>query len=261
VRGRFLEPITTTVLLGIRLYRRENPFQPAVLAHWFRAFCQALLFTLLGVAAGGPSGGDFAFIGAVVLVGVDYTMSAVSDIPMRDRLDGTYTRLRGGPLTPVVTFGLRSLPAMAAGCIVCVVAAVTVGLATGRINQAAALAPSIPLLLPALLGAASLGLFVIAPTIGTRYDALAYNTVTVLLVLLTGALIPRGAHGAFDALGSLLPMTNALEGVRSMMAGGSASPAFAREALVAGGWAVVAAATYAVMDRRGLQTGRGGFEN
>ena len=215
-----LEVVAATLRLGILLYHRENPFRPAIASYWFRAFCQTLLFTLLGVVAGGPAGGDFAFVGAVMLAGVDYTVSQVSDVPMRDRIDGTYPRLRAGRLPPPATFALRSIPAIGAGCIESFVVAVTVGVATGRLPLAVAMLPALPLLVAAMVGAGTMGLFVIAPAIGTRYDALTYNTATVFLTLFTGALIPRGTHGVFDAVGIVMPLTNAMDGVRSLMSGG-----------------------------------------
>jgi hypothetical protein len=255
-----IEAIPATLRLGIILFRRENPFRPAVLSYWLRAFCQTLLFTLLGVVAGGSAGGDFAFVGAVMLAGVDYTISQVSDVPMRDRFDGTYPRLRAGRLAPVMTFALRSFPAIGSGCAQCFVVAVSVGLLTDRLGLAAAMLPALPLMLAAMLSAATMGLFVIAPAIGTRYDTLTYNTVTVFVTLFTGALIPRGTHGAFDAVGIVLPLTNAMDGVRSLMSGGPWLASFGAELLVACGWGLVAAVTYTLMDRRGLRTGHGAFE-
>ena len=255
-----LEAVAATLRLGVLLYRRENPFRPAMVSYWFRAFCQTLLFTLLGVVAGGSAGGDFTFVGAVMLAGVDYTVSQVSDVPMRDRIDGTYPRIRAGRLTPAATFALRSLPAIGAGCIESFVVAVTVGAATGRLALAAAMLPALPLLVAAMLGAATIGLFVIAPAIGTRYDTLTYNTLTVFLTLFTGSIIPRGTHGVFDVVGIVMPLTNAMDGVRSVMSGGPWLAALGAELLVACAWGLVAAATYAFMDRRGLRTGQGAFE-
>jgi hypothetical protein len=245
----FLEVVGSTLRLGVRLFIRENPLRPALISYWFRAFCQTLLFTLLGTVAG-----------AVVLAGVDYTVPQVSDIPMRDLIDGTYPRMRAGRLAPVLTFGFRCAPVVAAACVEVVVVAVSVGLATGRIGLAVAMLPAAPLILAAVLGSVTLGLFVIAPAIGTRYDTLTYNTVTVFLTLFTGALIPRGTHGIFDALGAVMPLTNAMEGTRSLMAGGPWLSSIGMELLIALGWGLLAAAAYSMMDRRGLRTGRGAFE-
>ena len=130
----------------------------------------------------------------------------------------------------------------------------------GRLALAVAMLPALPLLVAAILGAGTMGLFVIAPAIGTRYDTLTYNTVTVFLTLFTGALIPRGTHGVFDLVGTVMPLTNAMDGVRSVMSGGPWLAAFGAELLVACAWGLVAAVTFALMDRRGLRTGQGAFE-
>jgi len=255
-----IEATAATLWLGIILFRRENPFRPAVLSYWFRAICQTLLYTLLGVVAGGSAGGDFAFVGAVVLAGVDHAIAQVSDVPMRDRFDGTYPRLRASRLAPVTTFALRSVPVVAAGCAVSGVVAVSVGLLAGRLGLAAAMLPAIPLVLAAMLSATTVGLFVIAPAIGTRYDTLTYNSMTVFVTLFTGALIPRGTHGVFDAVGLVLPLTNAMDGIRSLINGGPWLGSFGAELLIACGWGLVAAVTYTLMDRRGMRTGHGAFE-
>lgn len=255
-----IEAIAATLWLGIILFRRENPFRPAVLSYWFRAICQTLLYTLLGVVAGGSAGGDFAFVGAVVLAGVDHAIAQVSDVPMRDLFDGTYPRLRAGGLPPATTFALRSVPVIAAGCAVSGVVGLSVGLLTGRLGLATAMLPAIPLVLAAMLSATTMGLFVIAPAIGTRYDTLTYNTVSVFVTLLTGALIPRGTHGVFDAVGLVLPLTNAMDGIRSLMNGGPWVASFGAELLIACGWGLLAAVAYTLMDRRGLRTGHGAFE-
>ena len=248
-----IEAIAATLWLGIILFRRENPFRPAVLSYWFRAICQTLLYTLLGVVAGGSAGGDFAFVGAVVLAGVDHAIAQVSDVPMRDLFDGTYPRLRAGGLPPATTFALRSVPVSG-------VVGLSVGLLTGRLGLATAMLPAIPLVLAAMLSATTMGLFVIAPAIGTRYDTLTYNTVSVFVTLLTGALIPRGTHGVFDAVGLVLPLTNAMDGIRSLMNGGPWVAPFGAELLIACGWGLLAAVAYTLMDRRGLRTGHGAFE-
>ena len=254
------ESVVATLRLGVLLFARENPFRPVIMSYWFRSVCEALLFVLLGVVAGGSAGGDFAFVGVVMLAGVEYTMTQVSDVPMRDRIDGTYIRLRTGRLSPATTFVLRSAPAVGAGFAASAVVAVTVGLLTSRLALTAAMLPALPLAAAAIFSSATMGLFVIAPAIGTRYDTLTYNTVTVFLALFTGALIPRGTHGAFDAIGVVLPLTHAMEGARSMMSGGPWLGSCGVELLVGCAWGLIAAATYAPMDRRGLRTGHGAFE-
>jgi len=231
-----------------------------VLSSWFRGICLGLLYTLLGVFAGGSAAGDYSFIGAIVLVGVEETIGLTSDVPMRDRIDGTYWRVRASRLPPAATFALRAVPVIGAGLADCVVAGITVGLLTGRLPLAASLLPALPLVLVALLSATAVGLFVIAPAIGTRYDTLTYNTMTSLLVVFSGALIPRGSHGAFDAVGAVLPLTHAIDGIRAMLAGRPWLGDLGLELLVGAAWAAVAAFTYAAMDRRGLRTGRGAFE-
>jgi hypothetical protein len=185
------EVVVATVRLGIALFVRENPIRPVVFSSWFRAVCLSLLFTLLGVAAGGAAAGDFSFIGSIILVGSEEVIGLTSDVPMRDRIDGTYWRVRASRLPPFATFALRVFPVIGAGLASSAVAAVTVGLLTGRLPLVLSLLPAFPLALVSLLSGAAVGLFVIAPAIGTRYDTLTYNTMTALLAVFSGALTRR----------------------------------------------------------------------
>lgn len=254
------EVVVATVRLGIALFVRENPIRPVVFSSWFRAVCLSLLFTLLGVAAGGAAAGDFSFIGSIILVGSEEVIGLTSDVPMRDRIDGTYWRVRASRLPPFATFALRVFPVIGAGLASSAVAAVTVGLLTGRLPLVLSLLPAFPLALVSLLSGAAVGLFVIAPAIGTRYDTLTYNTMTALLAVFSGALIPRGTHGAFDAVGEVLPLTHAIDGIRAMLAGRPWLADLGLELLVGAAWALIAALTYAAMDRRGIKTGSGAFD-
>ena len=254
------ESVAATVRLGVLLYRRENPFRPVILSEWFRVACLSLLFTLLGVAAAGEAGCNFAFIGSVMLAGAESTIGLMCDVPMRDRMDGTYWRVRGSRLPPCATFALRGIPILGAGLADCAVAATAVGLLTGRLPLAISMLPAVPLVLASLLSGAAVGLFVIAPVIGTRYDTLTYNTVTSLLVVFSGALVPRSAEGALGAVGAVLPLTHAIEGIRAMLAGTPWLADLGLELLVAAAWALIAALMYTAMDRRGMKTGRWAFE-
>lgn len=250
-----------TLQVGWLLFRRENPWRPVVLTSQFRIVAECLLFTLLGVVAGGRAGGDYSFVGAVFLASTYYTVSMISDVPMRDRMEGTYPQLSRAGRAPYLTFVVRSLPVVGAGAVAAVVAGVVVGAVTGRLDILVAMAPGIPLLVAACVSGGAVGLFVIAPAIGTRYDALTYNTMTALIVVFSGALIPTGRHGVLDALGGVLPLHHAIAGSRAAMDGQPWGASLLAELAVATGWALVAAFTYHAMDRRGRTTGRGAFSS
>ncbi len=253
------EWLAATLRLGWLLYRRDNPTRPVVVASLFRNLADCLLYTLLGVVTGGAAGGDYSFVGAVVLVTCFYTLAQMSDVPMRDKIDGTYPRLSRAPGAPLAAFVVRGLPVLGAGLVAAVVSGVVVGALTGRLGVLAQMAPAAPLLLAAGLSGSVAGLVIIAPAIGTRYDTLTYNTMNVLVVVFSGALIPTGTHGALDAIGAVLPLTHAIAGVRAAMVGTPWGGDLLAELAVGAGWALAAVVVYRLMDRRGRTTGRGAF--
>jgi hypothetical protein len=250
-----------TLHVGWILFRRENPLRPVVVTSQLRIMAECLLFTLLGVVIGGSAGGDYSFVGAVVLASTYYTVAMISDVPMRDRMDGTYPQLSRAGRPPFLTFVVRGLPVVGAGAVAALVAGIIVGAGTGRLDVLVAMAPGAPLLLAACVSGGAVGLFVIAPAIGTRYDALTYNTMTTLIVVFSGALIPTGSHDVLDAVGGALPLHHAIAGIRAAMEGKPWGAQLLAELAVAAGWALVAAFTYQVMDRRGRTTGRGAFSS
>jgi ABC-2 type transport system permease protein len=253
------EWFTATLAVGRALYRAENPLRPAGLAILFRNVTEALLFTLLGVATGGTAGGDYSFVGAVVLTTTIYTVAMVTDVPLRDRIDGTYGRLARASRPPVATFAVRALPIAGVAILATLITGVLVGAATGRLHLLAAMTPGFPLLLAGVASGSAVGLFVIAPAIGTRYDMLTFNTMDALIVVFSGALIPAGGHGALGTIGQVLPLTHAIAGMRSAMIGRPWVADLLAELAVGVGWAVLAVVTYRAMDRRGRRTGQGAF--
>ena len=246
-----------TLAVGWRLYRAANPVRPAALAVGFRNVTEALLFTLLGVASGGAAGGDHSYVGAVLLTTTIYTIGMVTDVPLRDRIDGTYGRLARAARPPVAAFAVRALPLAGVAVVASVLTGAVVGALTGRLHLLAGMAAGFPLLLAGVLSGCAAGLFVIAPSIGTRYDLLTYNTMSAMVVVFSGALIPAGSHAALDTIGQVLPLTHAVTGVRAAMVGSPWGADLLAELAVAGAWALLAVVTYRLMDRRGRRTGEG----
>lgn len=253
------EWFTATLGVGWRLYRAENPVRPAALAIGFRNLTEVLLFTLLGLATGADAGGDYSFVGAVLLTTTIYTIGMVTDVPLRDRIDGTYGRLARAGRPPVATFAVRALPLAGIATLTSVLTGVMGGALTGRLHLLAAMAPGFPLLVAGVFSGCAVGLFVIAPAIGTRYDMLTYNTMSAMVLVFSGALIPPGTHGALDVIGHVLPLTHAIAGVRAVMAGTAWGGSLLAEAAVGAGWAILAIVSYRLMDRRSRRTGDGAF--
>lgn len=248
----------STIRLGFMLFNSEHPVQAVFSAYYLSNAIRVITYTLLGFVVAGQDGGEYAFIGSCVLSSTYFTVTLISDVPMTDKVHGTYPRLASNS-NPFWIFLVRAVPHIlyGAGCVL--VCALGVGLLTGQIRLMTEFIIYSPILIPALFTGVIAGLFAIAPAIGTRYDTISYNLLTAVLTLFTGALIPNGTHVWIDIIGSGLPLTHSLEALRSAIEGDPWVPELLLELTVGAFWAAGAWIFYRYQDRRGRRTGGGAF--
>jgi ABC-type multidrug transport system permease subunit len=251
--------MTETILVGWRMFRRDAPIRLVVTVFWTRSVVECLLYTTLGLVGGGSAGADRAFVGAVVLATAFYAVALVTDVPQRDRWDGTYPRLAIGEAFPYLAFLLRSLPYMLNAVVGAAVALVVVGLATGRAGTVLDLLPAVPLLLVGTASCVAVGLCIVMPAIGSRLDVVSYNVMLGLMVICSGAVIPRGTTPLLDDIGTALPLTHTISAVRAVQAGRPFWSAVGAECVVALSWGLAGALLLAALQHRGRSRGTGVF--
>lgn len=251
--------ITETVLVGWKLFARDAPWRLVFTSFWVRSIAECFLFTGLGYVGGGQAGGDFAFVGAVVLTAAFYSVALATDVPLRDRWDGTYPRLAMGRIPSAATFFLRCTPQIVHAVIAAGVAMVVVGSTTGRFWLVLDLLPILPLIVFAAFSGVAVGLCVVSPALGTRLDVVTYNVAISLIVVCSGAVIPPGQAPLLDAIGQWLPMTHTIAAFRSYLAGSPVMPHIGYELIVGAVWAIAAVCLIAALQKRGRVTGRGNF--
>lgn len=115
------------------------------------------------------------------------------------------------------------------------------------------------MVLPAVFSASMLGLAVIAPALGSRWDTLTYNSATAVLTVVSGALFAPAVNPVVDRVGAVLPLRHSVTALRNALAGRPLGTELALEACVGVGWAIVAALLYRGQDRRGRRHGTGAF--
>lgn len=248
------------VSVGARIYARDAPWRVVVSTHWTRSILETLLYTGIGFVAAGEAGANYAYVGATALVLIYYCVAMATDIPMRDKWDGTFYRSATTRWPTSVLFVLKAVPNIGHGVLAALVSALAVGIMTGRqpslILGVMACAPLI------LVGAFSCvmgGLLVVAPAIGTRLDAVTYNTLGALIVVLSGAVVPQSSLGWLQDVASILPLTHTIDAMRSALIGRPFGSSLLVECVVALTWGVALSVTYAFMKRRGVISGRGAF--
>lgn len=248
-----------SVGVGWKLFHRENPLGVLLLGAYAGQVCMAYFYTLLGAYVAPERGPEFFLVGGVVLAMTYMTIGYNTDVPLSDKWEGTYWRLSRSGVQPMELFLWRSLPMIVHGVAISLVAAVLVGLAAGQLHTGMEIVRAAPVLLVLALSTNVVGLTVVAPAIGTRYDVLTYNLMTTVVVLFSGAIVPSGANVTIDAIGTFVPLRNGLAALRALLLGEPWGRLLLREVLLALVWFAIGTVTYRLMDARGRRTGLAAF--
>lgn len=244
--------IALTARIAAREHRAANPWRVSITATWPRALLQCLFFTMLGRVLGGDAGQQFAFAGSVAIIIVLFTFGDVADVPMRDRWAATFYRLRLGRLPVPLVYVVRALPGMADAVLVVVLSIVVVGVLTGQLSFVPVLLAHLPFYVLMVLTSAAAGLA--AASIGLfgrpGSDVIVANIAMYLIIAGTNALIPRGQVPLLDTVGTVLPMTHALQALRASVDGQPWHGPLVLELAVGAGWALVAVSVYTIAVRR-----------
>ncbi|BBA95585.1 hypothetical protein RVR_499 [Actinacidiphila reveromycinica] len=219
-----------------------------------RAVLQAVFYTLLGRLLAGPGGTRQAFVGAVGYALVTATVVRLPDVLAADKQEGTAFRLRTGVLPRPVVAACRSWPYLAEA-LLSAAAVVAVGsLMVGEGSVALQLLRYVPLFVLSTVALAAFGLAGAAMSVGRRSDVLVGNLLAALL--LAGCqIVTARPIGWLRAVGEVLPLRHALEGVRAGIDGRSPWPQAGAEALVGAGWFAVAAVALKVQGHRAAREG------
>jgi len=78
--------------------------------------------------------------------------------------------------------------------------------------------------LPAVFSASMLGLAVIAPALGSRWDTLTYNSATAVLTVVSGALFAPAVNPVVDRVGAVLPLRHSVTALRTRWPGARSAP-------------------------------------
>jgi hypothetical protein len=244
---------------GVREYLAFNPLLTLIAATLPRGVLQIVFFTLLGGDVLGSGDRERAFVGALVLALTGTNIIGVANVPVADKLYGTYWRLRLSTPPAQLVLGSRVLPYVCFGFVLLTVqgsiAAVLLGLGGFAID----LAPWLPLY--ALMGF-GFAVFVLAAatlTVARRADVLAPNLAAFVVVLTSGAVLKPGRIGWIDALGALLPVRHGLVAVQDGMAGAPWAAQASQEAVIALGYLAVAALAIRLQDYRARRLGLDDF--
>jgi len=245
--------------LGWKLFHRENPLRLLVLSVYVGQVCAVYFYTLLGRYTGGDTGEHYSYVGAVVISMTYMTVGFNTDVPLTDKWQGTYWRLSRSGFSPYGVFLCRTAPMVVHGVALMILTAVVVGPLTEGVGAAMNLLRALPLMVVLTVLANFVGLAVVAPAIGTRYDVLTYNVATAVIQVFSLAYIPYGANAAVDTIGTVVPLRHGLGALRGWLDGGPWLGQLGLEAIVSAAWLVAGAFAYRFMDARGRRTGVAAF--
>jgi ABC-2 type transport system permease protein len=248
-----------SVGLGWRLFHRENPIRLLVFSVYLAEVCTGLFYVLLGAYVSGAPRTDFYLVGAAVLGMTFMAVGATTDIPLTDKWQGTYWRLSRSGRSPYGLFLARTVPTIVHAVASSIVTVYVVGAATGHLDTALRMLSALPLLVVLAVLTTFVGLAVVAPAIGTRYDVLTYNLVLTVITVFSGALVPPGSSPVVDTVGQVVPLRHGLAAVRGLLDGKPWLGELGHEAALAAVWVVLGSLLYRWMDARGRRTGVAAF--
>lgn len=253
------ELLAANVRLGWLTVRHEYPPLVYAVGVLVPELLRLLVYCLVGYLVGGVEGMRFAVVGCAVLAVASACVAHMSDVPMWDVWSGTYPQVALGRVPPVAQYAARGLPMAAQGGLAAVVAMIGLPVLTGQPDLVAPLLAWGWVVLPAVFSASMLGLAVIAPALGSRWDTLTYNGATAVLTVVSGALFAPTVNPVVAAVGAVLPLRHAITALRHALAGRPFALELALELAVGLGWAVVAVLLYRWQDARGRRRGVGAF--
>ncbi len=221
-----------------------------------RVLLQVAFLGYVGEAGGGPAGRSFALVGACVQVAAIATLVRGPTAVLEDLRQGTLFRLRLGRSPLLLIMLSRSWVFAAEAFAESTLAILTVVPVLGPAGLLGALLPALPLIALAVVTTTALGMVIVAASLFLRNEVVLANLASYLLLAVGGVVFPLGALPAVLQRGArLLPLTNALLGVRAVVAGGGWAGDALREMAVGVGWLILAALLLRAQDHRARRLG------
>ncbi|RAG84054.1 ABC transporter permease [Streptacidiphilus pinicola] len=237
-----MKPLRFFVLGGTMAYRALfNWTTPALFVGTLLGapLVQMLFFVFLGRQLG-LADDEFYVIGNAVLAASIACVYGGAMAVANERRYGTLGAVLLSPRSRNLLWLGRALPYIANGLLVTGVNLAAGDLLLGLHLSLAAVVRMLPLLLTATVGCSAFGLLLGAVGLRLRDVFLIANVMFVLMLLLSGANVPRASlPGWMRIAGDLLPLTHAITGLRAALAGGaslssSVGSSLAAEAAVGG---------------------------
>lgn len=245
-------------VLGWRLIWRTWPpvvfVSGLLLPEVFRMF----VYTCIAWLAGGAETARFAATGATVLCLGFPCVGMVADFPSTDVVSGTYAPLLRGRWATITHMVFRAPVLLLQGLLVASCVCVSGFLVFGMGSQVLWWFSMCWAFVPCVIGCEALGLCVVAPVAGTRWESSSYNLAIPVLTVLSGTVFDVKLPPVLTLFGDILPMTHLTAALRASNAGRPWGREVLAECAVALGWTLVAALVFRLMDRYSRRTG-GGF--
>lgn len=219
---------------------------------------QILLFSYVGRSAGIESDMFFVVGNAVQYSALPCLIGTASTV-VGERLQRTLGIVLVSPAPRLALVIGRSLPVMLNGLMVSVFGLVAGSAVLGLPIRAAALGPSTLTIAVSVFGCTGLGLVNAAVGLRLRDTAVLSNILFGILLLCSGADIPRHAlPGWLATTGDWLPLTHGIAAARLVAAGGGIGSAgwdLAAEALLGLGYGMVGILMLGLLERRSRRAG------
>jgi ABC-2 type transport system permease protein len=245
--------------LGWRGYLADNPPRVIFWTMGFRGVMQALFLILLGGLIGGFGRRD-AFVGAMAILATGPNVIGVANVPIMDKSNATFWRLRRAVMHPALILFARAVPYPAVATLILIPQAAVTAVILGIPGSWLQFLPYLPILMLMACNASIMGLAAATLSVAKRPDVLAPNLVSYLILLGSGAVIPPGRVAWIDAIGPWLPAWHGLAAVRHALAGQPWLGDVTGEILVGLLWAALGVVGMHAQNRRARRLGYDDFD-
>lgn len=196
--------------IGWRLYFAHNPLKLTVWTGLVQGVFQLIFFYYFFSFLTHASDPDKVFRVALALTTLRSMTTVAAIVPLVDKADGVFWRIRSAVPTVWSSLLIRTLPYVLMGLCFTVLQGLLVSLIFRQLAWAQIVLANIPSLFLILCAAMTLVICTSTLSIAHRADVFAPNLSVLVLTFCTGAAIPTGKVAWLDAISTFIPASHAI---------------------------------------------------
>lgn len=212
--------VFASIRFGYANFYAMNPWPVVLATEWPRSILGSI-FVFLLVTQLSHQDATTALASAVMYAMLSSVIANPSDLPNDEKWSGTVHHLRLSRIGVGGSLIARCLPVVTDALMCGAITLVVVAALSGQLDTVPRILSVGWLFVLAAIAGTTAGLACAALSLGRRAEVSIYTALTFLIFAASGMVIPAGAYPWLDAIGSVLPMAHAFDGVRERLDGGT----------------------------------------